>query len=143
MTGDSSTAGGTGAQHRRDGPAGQPDGRRLPLTGLYPWEVADALWLAANHPWLATEENPAEADRNAEPPMPAAAQQDSGRETGPHQKQEKEPRPEREQPVTAPLSPPATDDGAPPVPGTGTRDTPSRTGQPGRPRRRRRGLPSL
>ncbi|MFE9968084.1 FxSxx-COOH system tetratricopeptide repeat protein [Streptomyces sp. NPDC005525] len=125
MTGESSTARGTGAQHRRDGPAGQPDGGRVPLTDLYPWEVADALWLAANHPWLATEERPADADPNAEPPLPAAAQKDSGRETGPHQKQDREPRPEREQPIAAPLSPPATDDGAPPVPGPGTRDTPA------------------
>lgn len=39
-----------------------PDGGPLPLAALYPWEVADSLWLAANHPGLAAGEAPADTD---------------------------------------------------------------------------------
>ncbi|MFF8831910.1 FxSxx-COOH system tetratricopeptide repeat protein [Streptomyces sp. NPDC015131] len=58
MTGDTSAARGAEGRHRRDGPA-DPPGRIAapesgpPVTGLYAWEVADAVWLAAHHPWLA------------------------------------------------------------------------------------------
>ncbi|MER7107104.1 FxSxx-COOH system tetratricopeptide repeat protein [Streptomyces sp. NPDC000229] len=75
MTGDTSAARGAEGRHRRDGPADLPGGSWLPVTGLYAWEVADAVWLAAHHPWLAggqegTEER--KTDAPALPPDPGA-----------------------------------------------------------------------
>lgn len=103
-----------------------PDGGPLPLTGLYPWEVADSLWLAANHPGLATDEDLADSGReDAEPSEPAPAQQDDDRVTEPEQPdRDEEPQPEQQRPPgPEPLPPSARDDGPPPVAGPGTRHT--------------------
>ncbi|WP_244375714.1 FxSxx-COOH system tetratricopeptide repeat protein [Streptomyces ficellus] len=70
MTGDTSAARGAEGRHRRDGPADLPGDSGLPVTGLYAREVADAVWLAANHPWLAGGQEGAEEEKTDAPEPP-------------------------------------------------------------------------
>ncbi|MER7000386.1 FxSxx-COOH system tetratricopeptide repeat protein [Streptomyces sp. NPDC000410] len=71
MTGEPSPPGAPQSGHGRDGPFRAFGDERLPLTELYSWEVADALWIAAHHPWLTGHEPAPQHDQGPEPsPLP-------------------------------------------------------------------------
>ncbi|MFF8291478.1 FxSxx-COOH system tetratricopeptide repeat protein [Streptomyces sp. NPDC016309] len=107
MTGDTSAARGTDGRHRRDGPADLPGPGVLPVTGLYAWEVADAVWLAATHPWLAGGREHADEEKTDAPERPPADGPAAHREAAPGA-------------LAEPAGPPAGD---PPRPAPEARDT--------------------
>lgn len=105
-----------------------PDGGPLPLAALYPWEVADSLWLAANHPGLAAGEAPADTDGDeGEPPEPAPGGPDDNRVSEPEQPdREEESQPAAQQPSGPGALPSSVqDDGPPPLAGPDPAELPA------------------